>query len=196
MVSNGWLTSCPSCGQRSDKGCIPECPDLYFSTDLSAHRLASSMAMKVHFSSGKDDWETPDDLFSLYNGNFHFVLDAAANADNHKCDRWYGPAGVERDALAVDWPLNEGNIWLNPPYSRPLQAQFVEKAYKEHRRFLDSTQTGHPCGAVVCLLPARTDTKLFHDLIQPFADVEFLRGRIKFKGGSSCAPFPSMICVF
>lgn len=149
-------------------------------------------ALAVHFSSGKDDWETPDDLFSLYDGNFHFVLDAAANADNHKCDRWYGPDGVHSDALAVNWPLEEGNIWLNPPYSRGLQSQFVERALSQC--YLQGDRSNHH---VVCLLPARTDTKLFHDVILASgAKVEFLRGRIKFKGGSSCAPFPSMICVF
>jgi hypothetical protein len=90
--------------------------------------------MSVHFSSGKDDWETPDDLFDRLNGQFNFVLDAAANSTNRKCGRWFGPGGVSEDALVVDWPLEEGNIWLNPPYSRGLQAKFVEKAVEEHDR--------------------------------------------------------------
>jgi len=34
--------------------------------------------LEVHFSSGKDDWETPDDLFERYNQRYHFILDAAA----------------------------------------------------------------------------------------------------------------------
>lgn len=190
MVSNDWITSCPSCGQRSDKGCIDECPDRYFQTDTNAHQLA--LSMKVHFSSGKDCWETPDDLFARYDATYHFVLDAAANELNHKCDHWLGSGGDAEDALTVNWPLETGNIWLNPPYSRGRQSAFVEKALSEC--YLQGDRSNNH---VVCLLPARTDTKLFHDtILASGADVEFLRGRVKFKGGASAAPFPSMVVVF
>ncbi len=57
---------------------------------------------------------------------------------------------------------------------------------------------------MVMLLPARTDTKAFHDYIwdneahRPYCDVEvrFLKGRIKFVGAKHGAPFPSMVVVF
>jgi phage N-6-adenine-methyltransferase len=121
-------------------------------------------------STGKDDWETPDELFAVYNERYQFFLDAAANHTNAKCSRWFGPgSALAEDALTVNWPLEEGNIWLNPPYSRGLQARFVEKAL----------------------------TKLFHDVILASgADVTFLRGRVRFKGAPAGAPFPSMIVVF
>ena len=139
------------------------------------------------FSSGKDDWETPDELFSRLNRFYHFVLDAAANEVNHKCPRWFGPGGEVEDALLATWPLKEGNVWLNPPYSRGLQVKFVKKAISERSR--------GSAGKVVCLLPARTDTRLFHELLLPRARIEFLRGRLKFKGAKSSAPFPSLIAV-
>jgi len=138
------------------------------------------------FSSKKDDWETPDDLFNLYNRTFRFGLDAAANQTNHKVDTWFGPGGVEEDALAApDW-MKWGNVWLNPPYTRGVQEAFIERAASEGLKHL---------GAVVCLLPARTDTKLFHNVIK-YGQVEFLRGRVKFKGAKHGAPFPSLIAVF
>lgn len=139
--------------------------------------------------STKDDWETPDDLFEKYNNQYHFIMDAAADATNHKCDRWFGPGADIVDALAEDtlWPLEEGNVWLNPPYSRGLQAKFVWKAFLEAE---------FSANHVVCLLPARTDTKLFHEVIWPYGQVEFLKGRVKFKGASHPAPFPSMMVVF
>lgn len=144
------------------------------------------------FSTGKDNWETPDDLFEALNDQYHFVLDAAANEQNHKCPVWLGPGGIHEDALSVSWQpwLLNGNVWLNPPYSRKLQRKFVEKAIYE--------VMGQPLGNVVCLLPARTDTALFHDLIynKDGAEVTFLRGRLKFKGAENGAPFPSMIVVF
>ena len=46
------------------------------------------------------------------------------------------------------------------------------------------------------LLPARTDTKWFHDWCLPYGKIEFLRGRLKFGGCDNSAPFPSMIVVF
>lgn len=139
-------------------------------------------------STGKDDWETPDDLFGTYDALFHFVLDAAANETNHKVDKWFGPGGVASDALAIDWlDYTAGPIWLNPPYSKVLQAAFVKKA---------ASYAGDL--TTVCLLPARTDTKLFHEVIwnNYHADVTFLKGRLKFKGAAQGAPFPSMIVVF
>lgn len=145
--------------------------------------------MSVHFSSGKDDWETPDDLFATYNHLFNFTLDAAGNERNHKCSTWFGPGGVAEDALSADWGsyIRRGNIWLNPPYSRGLQMAFVAKA---------AACQDISAFKVVCLLPARTDTKLFHELIQPLGNITFLKGRVKFVGAAHGAPFPSMIVVF
>lgn len=145
-------------------------------------------------STGKDDWETPDDLFSTYNSLFAFVLDAAANASNAKLPNWFGPGSpLAEDALSADWGpwLVKGNIWLNPPYSKGLQGKFVRKACAE-----TSKQPVGQHNHVVCLLPSRTDTKLFHEVILPHGEVTFLKGRVKFKGASQGAPFPSMIVVF
>lgn len=46
------------------------------------------------------------------------------------------------------------------------------------------------------LLPARTDTKWFHDYILGKAEIRFIRGRLKFGGSKNSAPFPSMVVVF
>ena len=45
------------------------------------------------------------------------------------------------------------------------------------------------------LIPARTDTRYFHNFIVPNAEVRFIKGRIKFSSKGS-APFPSMVVVF
>lgn len=149
---------------------------------------------KVMFSSGKDDWETPDDFFNKYDSVYHFILDAAADESNHKCSRWFGPSGECEDALVASWPLGEGNIWLNPPYSRKLQRKFLEKAANTS---LDARARGCT-NRIVQLLPARTDTKVFHEIILPHPgrEIEFIKGRIKFVGAKDGAPFPSMVVVF
>ena len=47
------------------------------------------------------------------------------------------------------------------------------------------------------LLPARTDTRWFHEYIYGRADeIRFLRGRLKFGGAKNSAPFPSMVVVW
>lgn len=49
----------------------------------------------------------------------------------------------------------------------------------------------------VMLLPARTDTKWFHDyILNPKREVRYIRGRLKFGKAKNNAPFPSMVVVF
>ena len=150
--------------------------------------------LAVHFSSGKDDWGTPPEVFNPLHAEFGFDIDAAANESNTRMHDWFGPGSSVEDALAVEWAGYGASFWCNPPYSRGLQAKFIAKAAEESLR---GVQT-------VMLLPARTDTKVFHAHIwdrerhQPYDGIEvrFLKGRIKFKGAKHGAPFPSMVVVF
>lgn len=138
------------------------------------------MNTAVMFSTGKDDWETPQDLFDKLDEEFQFDLDVAANSENTKCEWWL------TDALNESWLGYR--CWCNPPYSRGLQAKFIAKAHEER---LKGTLT-------VMLLPARTDTKAFHKYIynQPGVEIRFLKGRLRFVGAPASAPFPSMIVIF
>ena len=77
-------------------------------------------------------------------------------------------------------------MFCNPPYGRKIGV-WVEKCYVESRK--DNT-------VVVMLIPARTDTKWFHEYIYHHAEVRFIRGRLKFGNAKYNAPFPSMIVVF
>lgn len=46
------------------------------------------------------------------------------------------------------------------------------------------------------LLPARTDTRWFHEFIYGKAEIRFVRGRLKFGNATNSAPFPSMVVVW
>ena len=46
------------------------------------------------------------------------------------------------------------------------------------------------------LLPARTDTRWFHDFIYEKAEIRFIKGRLKFGSSTNSAPFPSMIVIY
>ena len=133
----------------------------------------------VLFSSKSVVWETPQDLFDKLNAEFHFDLDVCALPENAKCEKYYTP---EDDGLLQPW---NGTCWCNPPYGRTI-GKWIQKAY----------ETFAGGGTVVMLLPARTDTKWFHEYIYNKAEIRFIKGRLKFGNSKNVAPFPSMIVVF
>jgi phage N-6-adenine-methyltransferase len=139
------------------------------------------MNKDVMFSSKTDQWETPKDFFDDLDALFHFTLDACALPENAKCEKYFTP---EMDGLKQEWG---GVVWCNPPYGREI-GRWVEKGYL-------SAKNG--C-TVVMLLPARTDTKWFHEYcyMNRFATVRFVKGRLKFGGSRNGAPFPSMVVIF
>ena len=51
-------------------------------------------------------------------------------------------------------------------------------------------------GTAVMLIPSRTDTKAFHEWILPYAEIRFIKGRVKFGGSKDNAPFASMIVIY
>lgn len=51
-------------------------------------------------------------------------------------------------------------------------------------------------GPVVCLIPARTDTRWWHQYASRAGEIRFVKGRLKFGGHANSAPFPSAIVVF
>jgi len=89
---------------------------------------------------------------------------------------------AEDDGLAVPW---RGKVFVNPPYSRSLKA-WVRKCANEGA-------SGR--AVVVGLLPARPDTRWWHDHIAGRAHVFMLRG-LQFGAGGNSAPFPSAPAVW
>ena len=130
------------------------------------------------FSSAKSDWETPHKLFQMLNEEYRFTLDACASPHNAKVQEFFTQ---EQNSLKQRWT---GRVWMNPPYGRQI-GKWVSKAYVESQK----------CELVCCLLPARTDTAWWHDYCM-FGFVQLIRGRLKFVGAPSPAPFPSAIVVF
>ena len=132
------------------------------------------------YTSVTDEWETPREFFDAVNETFHFSLDVCATSANAKCGRYFTK---EDNGLVQTW---SGVCWMNPPYGREISL-WVRKAYES------SLEAGT---VVVCLLPARTDTKWWHDyVIARAAAIRFIRGRLRFSGKGP-APFPSALVVF
>lgn len=133
------------------------------------------------FSSSTDLWATPQDFFDRLNAEFDFDIDVCASPNNAKCDTYFTK---EQDGLSQSW--RDATCWCNPPYGREV-GKWVQKAY------ISSKNEG---STVVMLLPARTDTKWFHEYIYNQSEIRFIKGRLKFGGSTNSAPFPSMVVVF
>jgi phage N-6-adenine-methyltransferase len=133
----------------------------------------------VILRSTNEEWETPIEIFNLLNEEFHFEIDLAALPHNAKSAKFYTPV---MDALKQEW---HGVCWLNPPYGSQL-SKWMQKAY-------DSAKNG---ATIVSLLPARTDTIWWHEYVLPYAEIRYLRGRLKFSGAANSATFPSAIVIF
>jgi site-specific DNA-methyltransferase (adenine-specific) len=124
------------------------------------------------FTSKKQDWQTPKELYEELNKEFDFDFDPCP----YDREDW--------DGLYVEWGKSN---FVNPPYKSNIQDMWIEKGFLEWKKGK----------TVVFLLPARTDTKRFHDFILPYAtEIRFIKGRLHFSDHKNPATFPSMIVVF
>ena len=137
------------------------------------------MINKGLMSSNTDEWATPQMFYEELNKKYNFNLDPCSTDNNHKCNKYF----TKKDnGLLQSW--KGYRVYCNPPYGREI-GKWVEKAYNENKNGT----------FIVLLLPARTDTKWFHNFIYKQHEVEFIKGRLKFNDGKNSAPFPSMIVI-
>jgi len=135
------------------------------------------------FSSKSNDWATPQDFYNQLDAEFEFTLDPCASQSSAKCASFYT---ADDDGLSKDW---EGHtVFMNPPYGRKI-GNWIQKAYEEGEK--SNTR-------VVALIPARTDTKYWHNYCMKATEIRFVKGRLKFGQGNTknSAPFPSAVIVF
>ena len=121
------------------------------------------------FSSITDKWSTPEDLYTALDREFGFTLDPC-------------PLDGSVDGLSPFCIWAGQRAFCNPPYGRQIR-KWLERAFE--------------ADIAVYLLPARTDTRWFHEIVLPHAtEIRFVRGRLKFGHAKDRAPFPSVILVF
>ena len=126
------------------------------------------------FSSKYQAWDTSIDYYTELDDEFHFTLDPCCTYESCKCayglciDKGY-------DGLQESW---FGNVFMNPPYDESIQ--WVHKGVEEFEN--DNIKL------LAALLPARTDTELYHTYIwdskkhrfRDGVEVRFIKGRLKF----------------
>ena len=137
--------------------------------------------------SGSDYWGTPQDIFDELDKEFDFDLDPCCDERRPLKKDMIG-YGEKVDGLKCKW---FGSVFVNPPYTKNQSDQWVHKCYLERNN----------CKAIVLLIPARTDTKRFHDYIYGIAELRFIKGRLKFIDLNTGEPnqsatFPSMLCIY
>ena len=145
------------------------------------------------------EWETPRSLFDPLDREFEFLLDVAATPENTRCPLYIT---AEEDALSIGWAEFAGSrhgfaAWMNPPYGRDI-GRWLAKAAAEREHGVTT----------VCLLPARTDTRWWHQYVwdgsthhpRTGVEVRFLQGRVRFELDGQPAPsgstFPSVLVIF
>lgn len=120
-------------------------------------------------------------------------MDACSSTTNHKAPQFFAldhPDPTRRDGLAGDWATDAlaagGAVWMNPVYGRTIGAWMAKAA-----------ETARAGATVVCLVPARTDTRWFHDhVLAEGAEVRYVRGRLKFGDATTGAPFASLVVMY
>jgi len=147
------------------------------------------MVDEALFSSECEDWGTPRPLYDKLSEMFGpFDMDPCTSKDN--------PLGTpifytkETDGLKQTWGLGDYDhptkVFMNPPYGRKV-GEWIYKAW--HASLFGRA-------IVVCLLPSRTDTQWWHNLVMSADSLYFIKGRLTFEGAKNTAPFPSVIVVF
>jgi len=134
------------------------------------------------FSSKSTEWTTPQDFYNKLNRDFGpFTLDPCSDGANNKTSKHFT---AKDDGLNKSWARNR--VFMNPPYGRAIK-DWLKKAYEEGKK---------PNTTVVCLIPARTDTKYWHDYVMKAQAIYFIKGRLKFGDSENSAPFPSAVVIF
>ena len=143
-------------------------------------------------SSNKQDWETPQEVVDIIEKYRPIRLDPCTTAGN--------PTGAfsfftpDSDGLSEDWGMDKGGlVYVNPPYGKAI-GKWVAKAVEENTRRPYTEAIG---AEIIMLIPARTDTAYWqYGIFESASAICFVRGRIKFKGAKSGAPFPSAFIYF
>ena len=134
------------------------------------------------FSSNNQQWATRLEVYNQikeYTGGY-FDLDPCAEEHTAKCDRFFTK---EQDMFNkdLDWGFDAGQfaggyyqstVFMNPEYGRE-QPKFIKE-------LIDRIKDKEVSRGVV-LIPSRTDTKLFHNVILSTASkITFYDGRLVF----------------
>lgn len=126
-----------------------------------------SRDLKGCFSHKSDDWRTPSLLYNAFIGK-GFIDCFPFHSDKDELNNQY----------------QNKKLFINPPYSKmsSVSPWIMEQALNDNK--------------VALLVPARTDTEWFQDLLYLQPVIIFIKGRLHFNDSIDSAPFPSVLLLF
>lgn len=131
-------------------------------------KIMQDHILKAVFSSERDDWETPAYVMDWLAFNFGtFTLDPCTWAKAAKAPTYYTP---KEDGLKQSWQGHDA--FVNPPYGANKTPKWVKYAWEQVESDFSRSTTA------TLLLPARTDTRWWHDCVARSSEVFFIKGRI------------------
>lgn len=126
----------------------------------------------VSKSSKSTEYQTPIEFYEKLDSIFHFSIDPCTTEDNPLGTERFFTATEKYDGLDQEW---NGNTFINPPFGKGI-GEWIRTMYEESMKY--------PSFKYVMLLPARTDTKYFHELMtgkyKGNSVIYLLKGRLKF----------------
>ena len=129
---------------------------------------------------GNNEWYTPARYVELARTVLGQIdMDPASNDFAQRTVKAAAYFTEETNGLDKPW---QGNIWMNPPYSRNLIGRFIDKIIDEYR-------SGRVAQAIV-LTNNTTDTAWFGKLFRSADAMCFTTGRVKFVSPSRKFPAP------
>lgn len=174
--------------ERTDTGRLATLQAVLDALGAGAYLAAKGAAPDFYTHAGNASvdqcWQTPQELLEALYKVFRFDLDPCAATKTRQGVKARVRYTAEDDGLNLPW---HGVVFMNPPYGRTL-GDWVAKGRHE--------QENGRASIVVALLPARPDTRYWHEHIAGKATVYFLKGRLKFGGGEQSAPFPSALVIW
>ena len=137
---------------------------------------------KSLFSSDRPDWCTPQSLVDLLweFGPVHLDPCSNGNSTINALIEWT----KADDGLKPTWGC-DGLVYVNPPYGREIRP-WVEKCSAEAKAGAE----------IIGLFPSRTDSKWFQNNVLTCDLLLLWRGRLRFQGAPSSAPFPSVLAYW
>ena len=116
---------------------------------------------------------------------------------SHKSDHWSTPKWIYNEFMKQNYidpcPLHSEVDNLNKIYTN--QKIFVNPPYSEIDKWTEFVKNNQKENLIVLLIPARTDTKYFHELLKLKPKIIFIKGRLRFNE-TGTAPFPSILMMF
>ena len=86
---------------------------------------------ETRFSSRRQDWTTPDDLWLPLHKEFKFTLDAAASAETTKCRRYFT---AQDNALARPWGRAVGQPTVRRARMWESSTVGIQGTFRRHAR--------------------------------------------------------------